>query len=55
MNKVSKNFRFYIIAWAILLVLFNLIAFLVPGMIAGADAFDASFRVGYAFITLAFG
>lgn len=54
MNKASKEFRFYMIAWAILLVLFNVIVFLVPGMTVGAGAFDASFWVGYVFITLAF-
>lgn len=54
MKNVNKNFKFYIIAWAILLLLFNVLVFTIPGMTVGAGAFGGSFWVGYVFITLAF-
>ena len=47
---MKKNFKSYAIIWAIGLVLFNLIAFLVPS----PTRFTPSFWLGYAFITIAF-
>lgn len=50
---MKKNIKFYIIAWAILLALFNLIAFISPGW-AVFEKYSGSFWTGYIFITLAF-
>lgn len=49
---MKKLFRSYLIIWGILLVLFNIIAFAVPGW-NGQEKYTASFFVGYGFITLA--
>ncbi len=47
---MKKNFTAYIIGWAAILALFNLIVFITPG-----DKFDDSlFTIGYIFITLMF-
>lgn len=51
--KMKKNIKFYIIAWAVLLALFNLIAFISPGW-AAFEKYSGSFWTGYIFITLAF-
>lgn len=50
MKKQSKH---YLIAWAILLVLFNGIAFAMPGWITH-EKFTASFWIGYVFVTVSF-
>lgn len=50
---MKKTFKSYVIAWAILLVLFNVVAFLFGGIESPAH-YSASFWVGYMFITLAF-
>lgn len=50
---MKKNIKFYIIAWAVLLALFNLIAFISPGW-AAFKKYSGSFWTGYIFITLAF-
>ena len=47
---MKKNFKYYIIAWGILLALFNLITFIVPS----PNKFAPSFWIGYSFIMLAF-
>ncbi len=47
---MNKNFKTYIVIWAIGLAMFNLIAFLVPG----DNKFDEGFFLGYIFITLAY-
>ena len=46
---MKKNFKYYIIVWGVLLALFNLITFIVPG----ANKFTPSFWIGYGFITAA--
>lgn len=51
---MKKNFKFYAITWAILLVLFNILVFLTPNEAAGMTKFGGAFWSGYAFITLAF-
>ncbi|MBE6563236.1 MAG: hypothetical protein E7660_05820 [Ruminococcaceae bacterium] len=51
---MKKTFKFYVIAWAICLVIFNVIAFVTPNEIAGISKFDGAFWAGYIFITLAF-
>lgn len=48
---MKKNFKSFVVIWAIALAIFNVIAFLVPG---GDDKYSADFFLGYCFITLAF-
>ena len=50
---MKKTFKFYIGIWAILLVLFNVVAFVSRGWY-GLEKYTASFWIGYVFITLAF-
>ncbi|MBR4867578.1 MAG: hypothetical protein IKU10_00345 [Clostridia bacterium] len=50
---MKKAFHSYLTIWAILLFLFNIIAF-VSGGLLNQEKYDASFWVGYIFITLAF-
>ncbi len=50
---MKKGFKTYAIAWAILLVLFNVIAFVSPGW-TGVDKYTSSFWIGYVFITICF-
>lgn len=50
MKKVFKN---YAVIWAVLLVVFNVIAFASPGWITH-EKYTVSFWIGYVFITLAF-
>ena len=50
---MKKGFKIYAIAWAILLVLFNVITFVSPGW-TGIEKFTLSFWIGYVFITLCF-
>ena len=49
---MKKTFKLYVIAWALLFILFNVIAILFPGWPA-ADKTTASFWIGYAFINAA--
>ena len=51
---MKKGFKTYIIAWAILLALFNIICFVTPNEFAGMEKFGGAFWAGYVFITLAF-
>lgn len=51
---MKRNFRLYIICWAVLLALFNVVCFVTPNKAAGLDKFGGAFWVGYAFITVAF-
>ena len=50
---MKKNFKFYAIAWAILFILFNTIAF-AAASVTGLGTATASFWIGYVFIILAF-
>lgn len=50
---MKKVFKFYFAAWAVLLALFNVIAFVSVGW-AGVEKYSPSFWIGYIFITLAF-
>lgn len=52
--KISKNFKYYLCIWAILLAIFNVIAFVTPSEMAGMNKFGGAFWSGYIFITLAF-
>lgn len=51
---MKKNFKLYIVCWAILLALFNVICFVTPSEAAGLSKFGGAFWAGYIFITLAF-
>ncbi len=50
---MKKTFKSYFAIWAILLVIFNIIAFVSVGWI-NQEKYTPSFWVGYVFITLAF-
>ena len=50
---MKKIFKSYFVIWAILLVVFNLIAFLSPGW-AAYEKYSGSFWVGYVFVMLSF-
>ena len=50
---MNKNFKYYIAAWAVLAVIFNVIAFVVPAAADGAGKFDGAFWSGYILIMLA--
>lgn len=50
---MKKTFKLYIIVWAVLLALFNAIAFVSPGWITH-EKYTPSFWIGYVFITLSF-
>ena len=49
---MNRNFKCYIAAWAVLAVIFNVIAFATPA-VAGASKFDSAFWSGYVLIMLA--
>lgn len=51
---MKKTFKIYVICWTVLLVAFNLTAFVTPDFIPGMSKWSGSFWVGYAFITVAF-
>lgn len=51
---MKSNFKYYVIVWAVLVVIFNVIVFVTPNEIAGESKFDGSFWVGYIFIMLTF-
>ena len=51
---MKKIFNSYIIIWAILLALFNVVAFVSPAEAGGLSKFGGAFWSGYIFITLAF-
>lgn len=50
---MKKNFKLYVVAWAVLLALFNVIAFVSVGWI-NQEKYTASFWIGYVLITLMF-
>lgn len=51
--KMKKVFKNYLVIWAILFILFNVIAFVSVGW-SGQEKYTASFWIGYVFITVAF-
>lgn len=51
---MKKNYKNYIVVWAVLVLMFNLIVFITPNEVAGVSKFHSSFWVGYIFITLTF-
>ena len=50
---MKKRFNLYIVAWAVLLALFNVIAFVSVGW-TGQAKYTSSFWIGYVFITVMF-
>lgn len=50
---MKKRFGSYIAIWAVLLALFNVIAFVSPGWI-WFEKYDSAFWIGYAFISVTF-
>lgn len=50
---MKKNFKYYIVIWAVLLVLFHIISFVSVGW-EGQEKYTVSFWIGYAVILLAF-
>lgn len=51
---MNRNFKYYLLIWAILFALFNVVVFVVPNSAAGMSKFGGAFWSGYIFITLAF-
>lgn len=51
---MKSNFKYYVIVWAVLVAIFNVIVFVTPNEIAGMSKFAGSFWVGYIFIMLTF-
>ena len=51
---MNKNVKKYIICWAILLVLFNVIVFVVPAEVAGYYRLNSTFWVSYILVTITF-
>lgn len=52
---MNKNLTYYSIAWAICLVVFNVLTFVVPHSIGNFDLYThASFWIGYGFVMLSF-
>lgn len=50
---MKRVFKSYVAIWAVLLVVFNVIAFVSPGWV-GVEKYSSSFWIGYIVITLAF-
>lgn len=50
----NQYFKKYVIAWAILLVMFNVIVFAIPNEVAGMSKFGGAFWSGYVCIMLTF-
>ena len=50
---MKKNFKLYLVAWGLLLAIFNAVAFIAP-VIINEGKYNASFWIGYGFIMLAF-
>lgn len=51
---MKKYFKYYSICWAIALVVFNVITFVVTNETVGLSSVGSSFWVGYAFVTIVF-
>ncbi|MBO5206268.1 MAG: hypothetical protein J6C09_01645 [Clostridia bacterium] len=51
---MKKSALVYSLVWTLCIALFNLVVFITPHEINGVDKFDATFWVGYIFITVAF-
>ena len=51
---MKSKFKMYVIVWAAVVVLFNVIVFITPNEVAGMSKFGGAFWVGYAFIMILF-
>lgn len=51
---MKKNFKYYLAAWVVLFVIFNVVAFTLSGRVPGTERFDKLFWTGYIFIVIAF-
>ncbi len=51
---MNNLFKKYTIAWAVLVVIFNVIVFVVPSNVGGMDKYGGAFWAGYALIMLTF-
>ena len=51
---MKKGFKFYAVAWLVLLLVFNVLCFATPNELVGYTKLDATFWTAYIFITLAF-
>lgn len=51
---MKSKFKYYIVVWAVLVALFNVVTFVTPSEIAGMSKFTGSFWLGYIFIMIAF-
>lgn len=51
---MKSKFKMYVIVWAAVVVLFNVIVFITPNEVAGMSKFGGAFWVGYAFIMVLF-
>lgn len=50
---MKKNFKFYLLAWILLLAIFNIVAFVTPSW-QTLEKYTPSFWIGYSFITVSF-
>lgn len=51
---MKSKFKYYAVAWVVLVALFNVIVFITPNEFKGMSKFGGSFWVGYIFIMLTF-
>lgn len=51
---MKSKFKYYAVAWTVLVALFNVIVFITPNEFKGMSKFGGSFWAGYIFIMLAF-
>ena len=51
---MNRTFKYYSLAWAIMLLLFNLVAFVIPESALGHEKFNITFWVSYASVSAGF-
>ena len=51
---MNKKMKYYSAVWLISLAIFNMVAFITPSAVNGVSKYDASFWIGYGFITATF-
>jgi len=51
---MTKNFKYYLILWILLVALFNVVCFVTPASIWGYDKYAGGFWSGYIWIMIAF-
>ncbi len=50
---MKKNVKKYVIAWVIIVVIFNAVAFVTPSFFEGYEKFNSSFWIGYSSVMIA--